>query len=131
MDLATAMEPCALAMPTNRNIKEEVTQMSKLNSEELEAFLSSDVLCRLSCLDDSGAPYVVPCWFQHADDGFYVVPRARSLWAKYLQADDRVSLCIDAVGGDRVLVQGTAKLVEEPNVGGKWVKICPRNGLSL
>jgi hypothetical protein len=51
------------------------------------------------------------------------VPRARSVWAVYLQNDPRVSLCIDAEDGRRVLVQGTAQVMEEPNVGGRWVEI--------
>jgi len=97
--------------------------MGRMSQSEMERFLTTDVLCRLGCLDDAGAPYVVPCWFHYADGGFYIIPRARSAWAEYLQADGRVSLCIDAEDGDRVLVRGEAKLIEEPNVGGRWVEI--------
>jgi nitroimidazol reductase NimA-like FMN-containing flavoprotein (pyridoxamine 5'-phosphate oxidase superfamily) len=97
--------------------------MPSMSSEQIEAFLHTDVLCRLACLDDDGHPYVVPCWFTYADGGFYVVPRARSAWAAYLQRDGRVSLCIDAESGERVLVKGEAQVVEAPNVGGRWVEI--------
>ena len=97
--------------------------MPSMNPEQIETFLHTDVLCRLGCLDADGHPYVVPCWFTYADGGFYVVPRARSAWAAYLQRDPRVSLCIDAESGDRVLVKGEAEVVEEPNVGGRWVEI--------
>jgi nitroimidazol reductase NimA-like FMN-containing flavoprotein (pyridoxamine 5'-phosphate oxidase superfamily) len=90
---------------------------------QINDFLATDVLCRLACVDATGHPYVVPCWFTYADGGFYVVPRARSVWAVYLQNDPRVSLCIDAEDGRRVLVQGTAQVMEEPNVGGRWVEI--------
>lgn len=97
--------------------------MPTMTQEQIDAFLHSDVLCRLGCLDDEGYPYVVPCWFTYADGGFYVVPRARAAWAVYLEDDARVSLCIDAESGERVLVKGEALLLEEPNVGGRWVQI--------
>ena len=97
--------------------------MGKMSQSDMDNFLATGLTCRLGCLNDDGAPYVVPCWFQYTDGRFYIIPRARSKWAKYLQADGRVSLCIDADNGDRVLVQGEARMVEEPNVGGRWVEI--------
>ena len=98
-----------------------------MTEEEQVAFLAQGIMCRLGCLDDEGAPYVVPVWFEYADGGFYLVPRARSAWAGHLKRDGRVSLCIDTDDGRRVLVRGTARIVEEPNVGGAWVHatVCP------
>jgi Pyridoxamine 5'-phosphate oxidase len=95
---------------------------------EREAFLARGIICRLGCLDDDGYPYVVPVWFDYADGGFYLVPRERSAWAQFLKRDGRVSLCIDAESGERVLVKGMARLVEEPNVGGAWVAVAERMG---
>lgn len=97
--------------------------MPKLNDAELATFLDSDVLCRLGCLDEDGYPYVVPTWFQYTDGGFYIIPRKRSKWAKLMQQDDRVFLCLDRESGARVLVKGRAQLIEEPNTGGRWVEI--------
>lgn len=97
--------------------------MPAMSAAQISQFLQEPVLCRLGCVDEDGHPYVVPCWFTHADGGFYVVPRARSAWARYLQADGRVFLCIDADDGRRVLVKGQARVEEEPNVGGRWVDI--------
>lgn len=97
--------------------------MPKLTDVALSTFLDSNVLCRLGCLDEDGYPYVVPTWFQYTEGGFYIIPRKRSKWANYMKADERVSLCLDRDNGDRVLVKGKAELVEEPNVGGKWVPI--------
>lgn len=94
-----------------------------MTTQEMEAFLVEGIVCRLACLDGEGHPYVVPCWHQYADGGFYIVPRERSAWARYLRDDGRVSLCIDAPDSRRVLVKGTADVVEEPNVGGRWVAI--------
>ena len=97
--------------------------MPAINEAELKAFFSTNVLCRLGCLDDTGHPYVVPCWFQYADGGFYIIPRERSAWARYLQRDGRVFLSIDAETGQRALVKGMAELLEQPNTSGRWVEI--------
>ncbi|MBI3973967.1 MAG: pyridoxamine 5'-phosphate oxidase family protein [Chloroflexi bacterium] len=98
----------------------------RLSRTEMEAFLARGITCRLGCLDDEGHPYVVPCWFEYADGGFYIIPRARSAWANYLQRNGRVSLCIDTEQTERVLVKGHAGVIEEPNVGGRWVAIARR-----
>jgi nitroimidazol reductase NimA-like FMN-containing flavoprotein (pyridoxamine 5'-phosphate oxidase superfamily) len=98
--------------------------MTRMTHAELETFLAGPVICRLGCLDDDGWPYVVPAWMQYADGGFYVVPRERSAWAGYLARDSRVSLCLDERNDHRrVLVKGTARVLETPNVGGRWVPI--------
>src|SRR5688572_13389241 len=103
----------------------------KLNDQELEEFLAEGNVARLACLDESGWPYVVPTWFHYADGGYYIIPRARSAWAKYMAADGRVSMTIDEPGAPyrRVHVQGTAELLEEPNVGGRWVAIATEMSL--
>ena len=56
------------------------------------------------------------------------MPRARSAWARYLQRDGRVCLCIDQEASPhrRVQVHGRAEIVEEPNVGGRWVPVAER-----
>lgn len=98
-------------------------EVGKMSPAAMEEFLAGDILCRLGCLDGEGWPYVVPVWYQYADGGFYLVARERSVWAKYMQRDPRVFLDIDEPGTLRkVLVRGEAELIEEPNVGGKWVE---------
>ncbi|MDQ3467327.1 MAG: pyridoxamine 5'-phosphate oxidase family protein [Chloroflexota bacterium] len=99
--------------------------VGKMSQETFQAFMREGIVCRLACLDESGWPYVVPVWFHYADGGFYIVPRERSTWARYLQADSRAALTIDDVGAPyrKVSVQGRAEVVEEPNVGGRWVEI--------
>jgi PPOX class probable F420-dependent enzyme len=97
--------------------------MAGMTDDERDAFLAQPIIGRLGCLDDDGYPYVVPTWFEHADGGFYLVPRARSDWARYLERDGRVSLCIDASEPPyrRVIVRGRAEVIETPNVGGRWM----------
>jgi nitroimidazol reductase NimA-like FMN-containing flavoprotein (pyridoxamine 5'-phosphate oxidase superfamily) len=106
-------------------------KVGKLTGEELDAFLAEGNVARLGCLDDSGWPYVVPTWYQWTNGGFYIIPRARSKWATFMATDDRVSLSIDSAAAPyiKVQTQGRAELVEEPNVGGKWVDIA--NEMSL
>ncbi len=105
-------------------------KIGKLTPAEVDELLAGDPLCRLGCLDDDGWPYVVPIWYEHSDGGFYIIPRARSHWAKYIQNDPRVFLCIDIWEGMRkIMVKGRGEIVEEPNVGGKWVEIAKRMSL--
>lgn len=95
-----------------------------MSQAETEAFLAGDPLCRLGCLDDEGWPYVVPVWYHYKDGGFYIIPRAKSVWAKYIKNDPRVYVCIDTAEGMRkVMVRGKAEVIEEAVLDGKWVEI--------
>ena len=69
-------------------------KVGKLSEEELDTFLAGGNVARLGCLDPSGWPYVVPTWYQWADGGFYIIPRARSAWAQYMADDGRVSAVV-------------------------------------
>jgi nitroimidazol reductase NimA-like FMN-containing flavoprotein (pyridoxamine 5'-phosphate oxidase superfamily) len=100
-------------------------QVGRMDQAQVDEFLKEGRVCRLACLDEAGWPYAVPVWFHYADGGYYIIPRERSVWARYLQRDGRVSLTIDEETAPyrKVLVQGQAETLEEPNVGGKWVEI--------
>jgi PPOX class probable F420-dependent enzyme len=102
--------------------------MPAMSDEERAAFLAQPVIGRLGCLDADGYPYVIPVWFDYADGGFYLVPRARADWARYLERDGRVSLCIDSADLPyrRVIVRGRAEVIETPNIGGRWVEFATR-----
>jgi hypothetical protein len=102
-------------------------KIGHLDQEELDAFLAEGRLARLACLDDEGWPYVVPCWHEWDGNGFWVIPRKRSAWAGYLRQQPRCAITVDEDGTLRkVIAQCTAELVEEPNVGGRWVGIAER-----
>ena len=102
-------------------------KIGKLTPEEFEAFLAEPHIARLACVDADGWPYVVPCWHEWDDGGFWVIPREKSAWARHLRRDPRCALTVDESGTQRkVIAQCTALLVEEPNVGGKWVPIAER-----
>ena len=102
-------------------------KIGRLEQQELDAFLAEGRLARLACLDREGWPYVIPIW--HAWDGstFWVIPRLKSEWAGYLRDDPRCAMTVDEDGHLRkVIAQCEAELIEEPNLGGRWVEIATR-----
>ena len=118
------MEVSATVKGTDESWRGKIGEMSE---QELNEFLSRGVLCRLAVLDEKGWPYVQPVWFAWDPDErvFWVVARKKSAWAQHMLRDNRVGLTIDedAKPLRKVSVQGRAELVEEPNVGGRWVPI--------
>ena len=98
-----------------------------MSEEEMEAFLAGGSVMRLACLDDGGDPYCVPCWHEWRDGYFWVVPRQRSKWARYLQRDGRCAFTVDVPETlEKVIGKGVAEVVEEPNLGGQWVEVANR-----
>ncbi|GGL33497.1 pyridoxamine 5'-phosphate oxidase family protein [Phycicoccus endophyticus] len=105
-------------------------KIGALRGGELDGFLAEGVIARLACLDGDGWPYVVPCWHEWDGSSFWVVPRRKSAWARFLADDERCALTVDEDGGQRkVSARCRAHLVEEPNVGGAWVPIAERMSL--
>lgn len=99
-------------------------KLGALSADELDTFLAQGINMSLACLKPNGDPYITICWYEWQDGYLWLVPRERSRWAKYLQNDPRAALTI-ATWDPYVKMQaeGTAELVEEPNVGGRWVEI--------
>lgn len=105
-------------------------KVGRLEPEELSAFLAEPRLARLACTDDDGWPYVVPCWHEWDGASFWVVPRQKSAWARYLEREPRCAITVDEDGAQRkVIAQCRAQLVEKPNVGGAWVPVAERMSL--
>jgi hypothetical protein len=105
-------------------------KVGALEASELRAFLDEPKLARLACLDENGWPYVNPCWQEWDGEAFWVVPRERSAWGRYLQNDPRCAITVDEEGTLRkVVAQCRAILVETPNLGGQWVPIANRMSL--
>ncbi len=109
-------------------------KLGGFDEEALGQFLEGNALARLACLKLDGSPYVVPVWYHWDGESIWFVGRQRSVWCKYIQNDGRVCVVIDSEhsppdeSGQRteipkVIMEGIAEIVEEPNVGGKWVEI--------
>ena len=98
-----------------------------MDSEEVASFLDEAHIARVATVDDEGWPYVVPCWQEWSEGRFWVVARKKSAWAGYLQAEPRCAITVDEDGTQRkVIAQCRAEIVEEPNVGGRWVDVARR-----
>ncbi len=98
-----------------------------LTPEEVDEFLGLGINMYLACLTPDGSPYITVCWHEWRDGYFWVIPRQHSRWAAYLEHDPRVSFVIEQPKNlGKVLGNGTAELVERPNVGGEWVPIATR-----
>jgi len=87
-----------------------------LGPAELARFLEDEWLATLSCLGENGYPYSVPVWYHWENERFWVVPRARAEWARYLEQNPRVSLAISEPHPPlrRVLVEGDAEPLTGP-----------------
>ena len=107
-------------------------KVGKMDADEVDQFLSAGRLVRLACVDHDGWPFVVPMWYEwdksEGDGVFWVIPRMKSAWAQYLKREPRCAITIDEDQAPyrKVLVKAEAILVEEPNVGGKWVEIATK-----
>ena len=102
-------------------------KVGRMSDGEVKAFLAEPRIARLACIDHDGWPYVVPCWQEWDGDSFWVVPREKSAWARYLHREPRCAITVDEDGTQRkVVAQCRAHLVEEPNVGGEWVPVAER-----
>lgn len=112
-------------MPESESWRGKVGRMTQ---EEVDAFLAGSRLMRIACLKEDGRPYVVPIWYEWDGKGFWVIPRKKSFWAQCLLKQKYCAATIDEEQPPlrKILVEGEAELIEEPNVGGKWVPIAER-----
>lgn len=102
-------------------------QVGAMTDPQRDEFLALGVNMYLGCLRPNGRPYVTVCWHEWRDGCFWVVPRQRSAWAEYLVESPPVSFVIEkpqTLG--KVIGDGTAELVERPNIGGAWVSVAQR-----
>jgi PPOX class probable F420-dependent enzyme len=90
-----------------------------LGEGELLAFLAHPWNARIATLARDGWPHVTPVWYEFDRDSrsFLVVGRRDAAWVAHIRDDPRVAVHIadDAhAEHTRVLVQGTARVVEGP-----------------
>lgn len=109
-------------------------KLGGMDKEEMDEFLAGDGLARLACVKPDGSPYVIPVWYQWDGESLWFVGRQRSAWCKYIENDGRVAVVIDRehsppdetgkrVEIPKVFMEGEAEIVEQPNIGGQWVKV--------
>lgn len=102
-------------------------KLGRMSKDEQEAFLAEGRVMHIACLNPDGSPSVTVCWHDWHDGYFWLVPRQRSRWADLLKNDGRLSFVIDDDKTmQKVIGDGVAEVVEEPNVGGTWVSVATR-----
>ena len=101
------------------------TPLRGLNDDEIREFLAHPWTCRLATVQPSGAPYVVPLWYEYDPDEhcLYIVARERSAYVEHIKHEPRVAVSIadDSAGNRRVQIEGRAEIVEGPTTEGQWV----------
>ena len=105
--------------------------MPELTAEQVNGLLAGPVLARLATVKPDGAPYVVPVW-QHWDgEAMYVIPRRMSRFVEHIRSESRVAVsCADDLSSTRVLIEGTAEIVEGPaRMAGRMLEIA--QGMAL
>lgn len=90
-----------------------------LTDAEIDTFLEQPWNVRLATVTPENTPYLVPLWYQFdpKERVFYIVARERSQFVPHIQQNAAVCLHVaDDVHGEhtRVLVEGTAEIVEGP-----------------
>lgn len=101
--------------------------MPGLTPKQVDELLATAVIARLATVKPDGAPYLVPVWEYWDGEVMYVIPRAKSRFVEYLRNEPRVAVsCADdaSPGHARVLIEGTAEIVEGPALmAGKMLEI--------
>ncbi len=82
-------------------------------------FLKSQKILRLATIDSKNNPHIVPVWYEFRNKKFYVGTNTRTMKAKNIKKNPKVSFCVD-VGVKSpdifgVMCIGKARLILERN----------------
>ena len=105
--------------------------MSAIPAAELRQFLASPLVARLSVLDEQGYPYVIPVWYEHDGEAFWILAQEHVRWVPFVRRDPRCALSVaeDVSPFRRAMAQGRLEIVEGPSSEGRWTELLPRNAL--
>ena len=83
-----------------------------------ERRLHSDIIAWLTTVGSDGRPYTVPVWFLWEGETILIFSQPRKQKIRNLRKNARVTLALDDTkqGEDVVIVEGTAELIEDPNM---------------
>ena len=104
---------------------------SAIPADELAPFLGSALVARLALLDDDGAPYVLPVWYEYDGQAFWILAQEHVRWIPFVKRDPRCALSVaeDVAPFRRVMAQGRLEIVEGPASAGRWPDLLRRNVL--
>ena len=91
--------------------------MPRMRQDTIDEFLQQPHVGVISTLRRNGLPYSVPIWWLYEDGAFWVTGTTNRIWCKQLKADNRCSLCIEAMApvAGFVAVDGHAEAFELPH----------------
>jgi PPOX class probable F420-dependent enzyme len=83
-----------------------------------ERRLRSDIIAWLTTVGSDGRPYTVPVWFLWDGGTILLFSQPHKQKIRNLRKNPRVTLALDdsKQGDDVVIVEGTAELIEDPNM---------------
>jgi PPOX class probable F420-dependent enzyme len=83
-----------------------------------ERRLRSDIIAWLTTVGSDGRPYTVPVWFLWEGGTILLFSQPQKQKIRNLRKNPRVTLALDdsKLGEDVVIVEGTAELIEDPNM---------------
>jgi PPOX class probable F420-dependent enzyme len=86
--------------------------------QHAEQRLRSDVIGWLTTVGPEGRPYTVPVWFLWKDGTVLIFSQPNKQKVRNLPKNPRVTLALDNThgGGDVVIIEGTAELVNDPAI---------------
>lgn len=116
-------------MSAKHEYPEWMGKMRGLYRDEMQEFLDGPVVARIATVDSKGDPYVTPVWQEWDGEVMWVIPRAKTIFARHLIRFPRcsVSCAKDTSPYTRVLFRGSAEIVEGPALmHGEWLEIARR-----
>ena len=101
---------------SKREYPEWMGKMRALTNEEIKGFLAGPIVARVAMVKPDGTPYLAPVWQEYDGEALYFIPREKSAFVPYIQANPHIAIscALDHAPYTRVLFQGTAEIVEGP-----------------
>lgn len=82
-------------------------------------FIKTQKILRIATIDIKGNPHIVPVWYNYESDKFYIGTNTRTIKAKNVKQNPKVSFCIDVgINSPKifgVMGIGKARLILEDN----------------
>ncbi len=68
---------------------------SEAEPMKVKDFIRSQKILRLATIDPKGNPHIVPVWYNYINGRFYIGTNTRTVKAKNIRNNPRVSFCVD------------------------------------
>jgi PPOX class probable F420-dependent enzyme len=98
-----------------------------------EQRLHSDIIAWLTTVGSNGHPYTVPVWFLWEGETVLIFSQPKKQKVRNLRNNPYVTVALDGTnqGDDVVIVEGTAELLNDPNINSKLPAYAEKYGTLL